>query len=91
MQNSLAYFGGVFAKSIVDGSQSIRPAAEKFRQVIRDSEPDFRPYERKVARTKPEIHQFVTPSFLANEGIPFTPSDDRKAIYIDDVMKRAQE
>ncbi|KAI0705266.1 P-loop containing nucleoside triphosphate hydrolase protein [Cerioporus squamosus] len=99
--SEVLYHTSTFAKLLgkhVEGTpnadgllQSIRPAFEKFRKVIKDSEPDFRPYERKVASTNPEIHQFVTPSFLSNEGPTFTPADDRKAIYIDDVMKRAQE
>ena len=71
--------------------QSIRPACDTFRKAIRATEPDFRPYDRKMAASNPEVHTFIVPSFVSNEGIPFVPLDDKRAIYIDDVMRRARE
>ncbi|KAI0359461.1 hypothetical protein OH77DRAFT_1419958 [Trametes cingulata] len=71
--------------------QSIAPACEAFRHAIRSTEPDFRPYERQIAIRHPEVHKYVSPKFLLNEEIPYTPSDDTRAIFIDDVMNRARQ
>ena len=71
--------------------QQIEPACFHFQKAIRATEPDFRPYSRLMAARNPDIHNFVTPSFLSNEGAPYFPEDDSRAIYLDDVMKRARE
>ena len=72
--------------------QSIRPSSVAFRDAIRATEPDFRPYERIVASRNPEAHKFVAPEFLANNGGPaYTPTDNSHAIFIDDVKKRADQ
>ncbi|KAM5545240.1 hypothetical protein V8D89_001351 [Ganoderma adspersum] len=71
--------------------QSIRLSSDAFRKAIQATEPDFRPYERIVATRHPEIHKFVKPSFLLNDGPLYTPVDDSRAIFIDDVKKRADQ
>ncbi|KAI1783496.1 P-loop containing nucleoside triphosphate hydrolase protein [Ganoderma leucocontextum] len=71
--------------------QSIRPSSDAFRDAIRATEPDFRPYERIVASRHPEAHKFVAPSFLSHEGPAYTPADDSRAIFVDDVKKRADQ
>ncbi|KAI0364813.1 hypothetical protein BV20DRAFT_1029061 [Pilatotrama ljubarskyi] len=71
--------------------QSIIPAWETFHQVIRSTEPDFRPYERHIAARHPDVHKYVSPKFLLNEEMPYSPSDDSRAIFIDDVMARARQ
>ncbi|TRM59249.1 P-loop containing nucleoside triphosphate hydrolase protein [Schizophyllum amplum] len=43
--------------------QSIRPAQEKFRKMIRQTAPDFRPYEKRYKGKR----TFSKPSFLKNE------------------------
>ncbi|KAI8978167.1 P-loop containing nucleoside triphosphate hydrolase protein [Trametes punicea] len=76
----------------VDGLlQSIRPACDDFRQAIRGTEPDFRPYERQLAIRDPEAHKYVSPAFLLHEELPYVPQDDSRAIFIDDVMSRARQ
>ncbi|VDC05683.1 unnamed protein product [Peniophora sp. CBMAI 1063] len=72
--------------------QSLRPAQVTFQHAIRITAPDFRPFDKPgpndVAPTVP------IPSFLTNEerdrDSMFEPMDDRKAIYVDDVMAKAQ-
>ncbi|KAI0740579.1 P-loop containing nucleoside triphosphate hydrolase protein [Earliella scabrosa] len=71
--------------------QLVEPACFNFQKAIRATEPDFRPYTRRMATTNPAIHHFQTPSFLSNEGELYNPPDDSRAIYLDDVMKRARE
>lgn len=71
--------------------QSIRPACDTFRKAVRATEPDFRPYKRSLAMHNPSAHKFVPASFLSNEGYTFTPENDGRAIFIDDVMDRARE
>ncbi len=71
--------------------QSIRHSSGTFRKAIRATEPDFRPYERSIALQLPEAHIFVAPSFLSNEGPAYTPADNSRAIFIDDVKKRADQ
>ena len=71
--------------------QSIRPSSDAFRKAIQETEPDFRPYERIIATRHPEVHRFVKPSFLLNDGPLHTPVDDSRAIFIDDVKKRADQ
>ncbi|KAI0753564.1 P-loop containing nucleoside triphosphate hydrolase protein [Daedaleopsis nitida] len=71
--------------------QTIEPACHRFLKAIRATEPDFRPYTRQIAASNPQIHKFLPPSFLSNEGGSITPEDDSHAIYLDDVTKRARE
>lgn len=72
--------------------QSIRPACDTFRQAIRATEPDFRPYERQAAARNPDAYNYIVPEFLKNEEeTVYRPQDDTKAIYIDDVMNRARQ
>lgn len=72
--------------------QSIRPACDAFRQAVRATEPDFRPYERQAAARNPDAYSYVVPEFLKNEEENvYRPQDDTKAIYIDDVMNRARQ
>ncbi|CCM06033.1 uncharacterized protein FIBRA_08279 [Fibroporia radiculosa] len=67
--------------------QSLRPSHDKFRKVIRSTAPDFRPYERNVD----VADDFVAPNILIDEEPHFKPEDDRNAIFVDEVMTRAQE
>ncbi|KAH9925885.1 P-loop containing nucleoside triphosphate hydrolase protein [Epithele typhae] len=71
--------------------QSIRPACDTFCQAIRATEPDFRPYDRAFASSHEDDHKFVVAEFISNEGSPFSPPDNSRAIFLDDVMKRANE
>ncbi|TBU52257.1 P-loop containing nucleoside triphosphate hydrolase protein [Dichomitus squalens] len=71
--------------------QSIRPPCDTFRKAIRATEPDFRPYEHTLPRQNPHAHKFVAAAFLENEGYTYIPENDSRAIFIDDVMKRAHE
>ncbi|KAI0333222.1 hypothetical protein GY45DRAFT_1319829 [Cubamyces sp. BRFM 1775] len=71
--------------------QSIRPICETFRQGVRSTEPDFRPYERQFALRNPDAHRYICPAFLSSEEAPFTPQDNSHAIFIDDVMNRARQ
>ena len=89
---------GVFVRSIehiVAGSpdddgliQALRGPREKFKKEIRQTAPDFRPLERprdiNAALALPE------PSFLSNEEVEseWQPIDAKRAIFVDDVMKR---
>lgn len=75
--------------------QSIRPAEEAFQNAIRATTPDFRPYKKPettpTCRGGCETSQVVSFSFLSNEEDPGAPpQDDGAAIYIDEVMSRAQ-
>ena len=90
--------------------QAIRPAQEKFRQAIRITAPDFRPYERKFRGTRhlgrftflksEEGEEWDEGSAESDAESPFDTahSDSKirkglsnKSIYIEEVMKRAQE
>ncbi|KAF5354814.1 hypothetical protein D9756_005633 [Leucocoprinus leucothites] len=81
--------------------QSIRPAQEQFRQEIRSTAPQFRPYEKKFAdsRTMPRA------TFLDHEGGDVSENHELEAsqttalgknkrrrndVFIDEVFKRAQ-
>ena len=62
--------------------QTIRPLHMKFSKAIRDTAPDFRPYEAGGARP------FEPPCFLTAEETEL--GADEGAIYMDQVMKMAQ-
>jgi hypothetical protein len=67
--------------------QSIRPAQLRFRRAIRDTAPEFRPYERRVAHNR----SLPAPEFLTNEQEDNDPDSlDEDVICIDEVFKRAQ-
>jgi len=78
--------------------QSIQPAQENFRSAIRRTAPEFRPFEKKFAQGR----TFDGPIFLKNEEGVDVGGDsvveslsarggDRKVIYIDEVLDRAQK
>jgi hypothetical protein len=78
--------------------QSIRPVQEKFRSAIRQTAPEFCPFERRYAGSK----TFPRETFLTNEegdasDVNADVSSDvdssfrRKRIYIDEVLKRAHQ
>ncbi|KZT04830.1 uncharacterized protein LAESUDRAFT_813931 [Laetiporus sulphureus 93-53] len=66
--------------------QLIRPNQQDFRKAIRSTAPDFRPYERPADGSEPEAG--VSPDFLANEEMPYTPPTAKQAIYINEVMEQ---
>ncbi|KAI0782967.1 P-loop containing nucleoside triphosphate hydrolase protein [Abortiporus biennis] len=85
--------------------QTIRPAQEAFKRAIRETAPDFRPYERP-SRTSLEdssdesdsgdgsnsdSRAVQPPSFLSSEEAPVISRNDNNAIFVDEVMKRAQD
>jgi hypothetical protein len=94
---------GLFARSIeylVEGTpdddglmQALREPRKSFKKAIRQTAPDFRPLARPKRTEKLMIKQPATPPapiFLKDEEEDWqdqTSSSD--AIYIDDVMKRA--
>ncbi|KAF9258340.1 hypothetical protein L218DRAFT_1005081 [Marasmius fiardii PR-910] len=75
--------------------QTIRPHREKFRQAIRRTAPDFKPYERRQGpRTVPQ------PDFLAHEeeadagevvDDEYEEDKESDAIYIEEVLQRAND
>ncbi|KAJ7512921.1 P-loop containing nucleoside triphosphate hydrolase protein [Mycena galericulata] len=72
--------------------QIIRPAQERFRRDIRDTAPDFRPFERP--RTAAEITDtFPAPTFLSNEDgtelVSASQTLHSMPVYINEVMDRA--
>ncbi|KAH9925891.1 P-loop containing nucleoside triphosphate hydrolase protein [Epithele typhae] len=71
--------------------QSIRPSRNTFRDAIRATEPDFRPYDRQFVTKNEAEHTYRAPPFLVNEGSSYTPPDNSRAILIDDVTLRTQE
>ena len=72
--------------------QAIRPEKQRFRQSIRKTGPDFRPYNRPDADDIVKRRNSLTkPDFLSNEGEVDLPTDDENAIYIDEVMDRARQ
>ncbi|KAH9917092.1 P-loop containing nucleoside triphosphate hydrolase protein [Amylocystis lapponica] len=75
--------------------QSIRPAQLEFRKAVYVTAPDFRPYEKtspptNVSNATKKGH-FVAPDFLTSEENIVSPHADDDAIYIDEVMARAQQ
>jgi hypothetical protein len=84
--------------------QAIRPAQEKFRSAIRQTAPEFRPFEKRYA----EGRTFGSPLFLRHEegGVSDmengvgeasselgdqAPERPRKIIYIDEVLDHAHK
>jgi hypothetical protein len=87
--------------------QSIRPAQEKFKSAIRQTAPEFRPFEKRFAGSK----TFGRAKFLRNEEGGVSDMDDDedgdvdpslkpkgrpierklRKIYIEEVLKRAHE
>lgn len=61
--------------------QKIRPLHEKFRDAIRDTAPDFRPYKTGGWMN------YEPPSFLAAEKAVL--GSDERAIHVDQVMESA--
>jgi hypothetical protein len=68
--------------------QTIRPAQLRFQQAIRSTAPEFRPYERKFAKSR----TFTPPDFLAEQEIETEGplSNNNSVIYIDEVFRQAQ-
>ncbi|KAJ7115622.1 P-loop containing nucleoside triphosphate hydrolase protein [Mycena crocata] len=76
--------------------QTIRPAQERFRRAIRDTAPDFRPFEPDQETQSDGPPPFPDPSFLSNEdGYGNDASPDsaplpcKSPIFINQVMARA--
>ncbi|OBZ65896.1 Interferon-induced GTP-binding protein Mx2 [Grifola frondosa] len=82
--------------------QKIRPETEQFRKAILESVPDFRPYrnprnimnmhgpvEVETSSTKPP--PLEPPTFLSNEEPCVTWHGDEHAIYVEEVLKKAQD
>jgi hypothetical protein len=68
--------------------QVIRPAQEQFRRAIRETAPDFRPYERPEEGL--DDFPFPDPAFLSHEdGGTFHDNSSRIPIFIDQVLGRA--
>ncbi|TFK21930.1 hypothetical protein FA15DRAFT_644882 [Coprinopsis marcescibilis] len=79
--------------------QCIRPEQMKFRRAIRETAPEFRPYEKQYAGQR----AFVQPTFLGQEeevdlGDQLSPPEDpieehspESIIYVDQVLTRAHE
>ena len=69
--------------------QTLREPRVHFRKAIRQTAPDFRPLERpNDVRATPDL---PPPTFLSSEEAEEDnePSDPSKAIFVGDVMKRA--
>jgi hypothetical protein len=69
--------------------QALREPQAEFKKAIRRTAPDFRPLERpKGVKT---ITALPPLEFLSNEETEWDcePSDPRLAIFVEDVMKRA--
>ncbi|KAI0032843.1 P-loop containing nucleoside triphosphate hydrolase protein [Vararia minispora EC-137] len=80
--------------------QTLHLAQAAFQKSIRLSAPDFRPFERAIARSvspvlpyQPDPAEVPPPHFLTNEEDEKTYplQDDSKAIFIDDIMSRAND
>lgn len=70
--------------------QTIRPHQEEFRRAIRQTAPNFVPWEKTVSKELPKA------AFLASEDGDNDPSGVEEShagqkIYVDEVLKRAQE
>jgi len=61
--------------------QIVRPLHMKFKDAIKDTAPDFRPYESG------ERMQYEPPTFLPAEKTELGPDDG--AVYVDQVMNSA--
>jgi hypothetical protein len=91
---------GAFVRSVerlVDGTpdedgliQALRGTRIEFKRAIRQTAPDFRPIERPRGCESPEIPT-TQPSFLSNEEEDWEsqPGDSSRAIFVGDVMKKA--
>jgi hypothetical protein len=78
--------------------QVIRPAQERFRREIRNTAPDFRPFEEpRGLENISNYEPFGEPAFLANEDGDEGPDDvdeepyarNARPIFIDAVLERA--
>jgi hypothetical protein len=90
---------GAFVRSVerlVDGTpdedgliQALRGTRIEFKRAIRQTAPDFRPIERPRGYESLEIP--TQPSFLSNEEEDWEsqPDDSSRAIFVGDVMKKA--
>ena len=68
--------------------QTIRPKQQAFKEAVRNTAPDFRPFERSDANG-PAATGLTLPEFLSNEETPRLPEDEGNAIYVDEVMELA--
>ena len=70
--------------------QSIRPAQLRFQRAIRETAPEFLPYERRHAANR----SLPAAEFLANEEDSdedeMDPTNEKDTIYVDEVFERAQ-
>jgi hypothetical protein len=69
--------------------QALHGPRDQFKKEIRQSAPDFRPLERpKDINTAPVLPE---PHFLSNEETEseWQPTDANRAIFVDEVMKKA--
>ena len=83
--------------------QTLRPVQERFKKAIRETAPDFRPIINPgsaevdiwcdSSSTSSKDHSRVSqPDFLrAEEPDAWSVNDDERAIYVDEVMRRAQQ
>ena len=72
--------------------QAVRPEQQRFREEVRKTRPDFRPYnEPDTDEVTMRRDRLTKPEFLANEEEVDLPTDDDNAIYIDEVMDRARQ
>ncbi|KAH9833436.1 P-loop containing nucleoside triphosphate hydrolase protein [Rhodofomes roseus] len=76
--------------------QTLRPVQERFREAIRETAPDFRPYQRRTKGSRcqtdsSEAAQLQQAEFLqAEEPHAWKTVNDNHAIYVDEVMQRAR-
>lgn len=78
--------------------QAFNEPRERFKKEVRQTAPDFRPLERPrsvsdsnwLALTSPDL-PLPKPSFLSNEEpeSEWQPDDDSRAIFVEEVMKKA--
>ena len=92
---------GAFVRSIeliVTGSpdengliQALRGPREQFKKDIRQTAPDFRPLEQPPGKAVNTVPDLPEPTFLSNEEAEseWQPVDASRAIFVEDVMKRA--
>lgn len=67
--------------------QTIRPKQQQFKEAVRNTAPDFRPFEKVSGNSGPAT--LTVPEFLSNEEKPCLPEDEGNAIYVDEVMELA--
>ncbi|TFK50788.1 hypothetical protein OE88DRAFT_1712740 [Heliocybe sulcata] len=68
--------------------QQIRPEHDMFKKAIRGTAPVFRAYEKKKSSSAPRA---IAPDFMVNEDGYVVEEDESRAMYIDEVMDRAQK